>query len=108
MASGAALLVTLIVLHSAAGLYDVGINADAVDLEQVTRRRFMALLHATFSGGATLGAVGAGVLIQAAASTHFPSRTNGTPGDIGGNRYALYRHLPLLLVGAIATLGLLS
>jgi MFS family permease len=46
--SYAALLVTLVVLHSAAGLYDLGINAAAVDLEQITRRRFMALLHATF------------------------------------------------------------
>ena len=125
----AALLATLVVLHSAAGLYDVGINAAAVDLEQVSRRRFMALLHATFSGGAMFGAVGAGVLIQAGAdyrlvflamliplagvilavvTTHFPSRTGGTPGDKLGDRYVLYRHLPLLLVGAIATLGLLS
>jgi MFS family permease len=47
-------------------------------------------------------------VILAVATTHFLSRTNGTPGDIGGYRYALYRHLPLLLVGAIATLGLLS
>jgi MFS family permease len=125
----AALLVTLVVLHSAAGLYDVGINAAAVDLEQVTRRRIMALLHATFSGGAMFGAIGAGVLIQAGAdyravflgmllplaavvlavaTTQFPSRTDGTPDDKAGSRYVLYRHLPLLLVGAIATLGLLS
>ena len=65
--SYALLMVTLVVLHSAAGLYDVGINAAAVDLEQVTRRRFMALLHATFSGGAMFGAIGAGVLIQGGA-----------------------------------------
>lgn len=46
-----ALLLTLIVLYSASGLYDVGINASAVDLEQVTGRRFMSLLHAAFSAG---------------------------------------------------------
>jgi MFS family permease len=128
--SYALLMVTLVVLHSAAGLYDVGINAAAVDLEQVTRRRFMALLHATFSGGAMFGAIGAGVLIQggadyrlvylgtliplavvilAVATTRFPtgmSRSAETEGQ--ESRYGLYRHLPLLLIGAIATLGLLS
>jgi MFS family permease len=62
-----ALLLTLIVLYSASGLYDVGINASAVDLEQVTGRRFMSLLHAAFSGGAMVGAIGSGVLIQAGA-----------------------------------------
>jgi len=124
------LVVTLVVLHSAAGLYDVGINAAAVDLEQVTRRRYMAPLHATFSGGAMFGAIGAGVLIQAGAdyrlvylgtlipltvvilavaTTRFPTGMRGSAEDDGqGSRYGLYRYLPLLLVGAIATLGLLS
>ncbi len=46
------LVLALAVLSSATGLYDVGINASAVDLEQVTGRRFMSLLHAAFSGGA--------------------------------------------------------
>ena len=59
------LVLAVVVLSSATGLYDVGINASAVDLEQVTGRRFMSFLHAGFSGGAMLGAVGAGVLIQA-------------------------------------------
>ena len=45
----AALLATLIVLRAAGGLYDVGINAAAVDLEKATGRRFMAVLHAAFS-----------------------------------------------------------
>jgi MFS family permease len=124
----AALLVTLVVLYSASGLYDVGINSAAVDLEQATGRRFMSLVHAAFSAGATVGAVGAGVLVQAGtdyravylvllvplgllllafANTRFPT---GEQGDSGGDnrwaRYALYRHLPLLLVGGIATLGL--
>ena len=124
----AALLVTLVVLYSASGLYDVGINSAAVDLEQATGRRFMSLVHAAFSAGATVGAVGAGVLVQAGtdyravylvllvplgllllafANTRFPTGGRGDPGgDNRWARYALYRHLPLLLVGGIATLGL--
>ncbi len=124
----AALLLTLVVLYSASGLYDVGINSAAVDLEQATGRRFMSLVHAAFSAGATAGAVGAGVLVQAGtdyravylvllvplgllllafANTRFPTGEQGGPGeDNRWARYALYRHLPLLLVGGIATLGL--
>ena len=126
--SYAALLVTLVVLYSASGLYDVGINSAAVDLEQTTGRRFMALLHAAFSAGAALGAVAAGVLVQAGADfrliylallfplavllvffavTRFPAGTGDAPGGgEGGGRYRLYRNLPLLLVGAVAMLGL--
>lgn len=126
----AGLLVTLVLLYSATGLYDVGINASAVDLEQITGRRFMSFLHAAFSGGAMFGAIGAGVLIQAGAdyrivylallvplaavilavaATRFPAAANG-PSESNGEKRAqgLTRHLPLLLVGGIATLGLLS
>ena len=124
----AALIMTLVVLYSASGLYDVGINSAAVDLEQATGRRFMSLVHAAFSAGATVGAIGAGVLVQAGtdyravyllllvplgllllafANTRFPAGDQGDPGGgIRGTHYALYRHLPLLLVGGIATLGL--
>ena len=124
----AALLATLVVLYSASGLYDVGINSAAVDLEQTSGRRFMTLLHAAFSAGATLGAVAAGVLVQAGAdyrlvylglllplaallvafaATRFPAGTRNTPGrGEEGGRYGMYRHLPLLLVGGIALLGL--
>jgi len=124
----AALLVTLVVLYSASGLYDVGINSAAVDLEQATGRRFMPLVHAAFSAGATVGAVGAGILVQAGtdyrivylgllvplgllilafANTRFPRGEQGGPGEgNGGAHFGLYRHLPLLLVGGIAMLGL--
>ena len=124
----AALLATLVVLYSASGLYDVGINSAAVDLEQATGQRFMPLVHAGFSAGATVGAVGAGVLVQAGtdyrvvyllllvplgvllvafANTRFPVTGRAGPGvGDGWAHYALYRHLPLLLVGGIATLGL--
>ncbi|CAN5624896.1 MFS transporter [soil metagenome] len=124
----AALLVTLVVLYSASGLYDVGINSAAVDLEQATGRRLMPLVHAAFSAGATVGAVGAGVLVQAGtdyrlvylgllaplgllllafAGARFPVGEQNEPGETGGRtHYGLYRHLPLLLVGGIAMLGL--
>ena len=123
------LVLVLAVLSSATGLYDVGINASAVDLEQVTGRRFMSFLHAGFSGGAMLGAVGTGVLIQAGvdyrivylgmlvplaavilavATTRFPAAANESSEDAGEKGSGLTRHLPLLLVGLIATLGLLS
>ena len=123
----AALLVTLVVLYSASGLYDVGINSAAVDLEQATGRRFMPLVHAAFSAGATVGAVGAGVLVQAGADyrlvylgllvplgllllgfavARFPAGEQDGAATGGGAHYGLYRHLPILLVGGIATLGL--
>jgi MFS family permease len=101
-----------------------------VDLEQATGRRFMSLLHAAFSGGAMVGALGAGVLIQvgvdyrivylvllvplagvilAVSTTRFPTTANESSEAAGGEKgNGLTRHLPLLLVGLIATLGLLS
>ncbi len=60
-----ALVVVFVVVFPAGGLYDVGINAVAVDLEQLSGRRFMSFLHAAYSGGAMLGALGAGGLLWA-------------------------------------------
>lgn len=128
-----ALVAALVLLYSASGLYDVGINAVAVDLEQQRERRLMPLMHAAFSGGAMLGALGAGALLEAGvdyryvylsvlaplaallfavAATHFPTTGERTGGaaEISRKqgRYGLYGNLSLLLVAAIATLGLLS
>jgi MFS family permease len=140
--SYAVLLATLVVLYSASGLYDVGINAVAVDLEQFSGGRLMSYLHAAFSGGAMVGALGAGALRQAGvdyrlvylallvplfalvaafAFMRFPG-AEGTSGegspdgasptatDYGGGagRWGLYRNGPLLLLAAIACLGLLA
>ena len=125
----AALLVALVTLYAASGLYDVGINAAAVDLEKAAGRRFMAVLHATFSAGGVAGALSAGALLSvgvsfrhiylmvlaplgavllAVALTRFPSF--GEPQGDGEKtgRFGLYRSFPLLLVAFIATLGLLS
>jgi MFS family permease len=133
--SYAALLATLVVLYSSSGLYDVGINAVAVDLERLSGRRLMSYLHAAFSGGAMAGALGAGVLRQAGvdyrlvylvllvplvvlvaafAAARFPRpATREAEGDLppkgdGVGRWALYRNGPLLLVAAIACLSMLA
>ena len=125
----AALLAALVVLYAASGLYDVGINAAAVDLERSAGRRFMAVLHATFSAGGVIGALSAGALLSwgvdyryvylavliplaavvlAVLTARFPS-SGEPPGEAEKTgRYGLYRNLPLLLIAAIATLGLLS
>ena len=129
MGGYAALLAALVVLRAAGGLYDVGINAAAVDLEQATGRRFMAVLHAAFSAGGVAGALSAGALLSAGvdyrhvylgsllplgavilavATTRFPppgERPENTDeaGDLG-----LWRSLPLVLIAVIATLALLS
>jgi MFS family permease len=124
-----ALLAALMVLYAASGLYDVGINAAAVDLERAAGRRFMAVMHAAFSTGGVAGALSAGALLSAGvdyryiylallpplgavvlavAATRFfgsgePAQNAGKTGGRG-----LYRSAPLLLIAVIATLGLLS
>ena len=125
--SFAALLPALFVLYAASGLYDVGINAAAVDLERSAGRRLMSFFHAAFSAGGVVGALTAGALLQAGvgyrfvylavlaplvlvlvsvAASRFPVRES--PPEGGESAHDLYRSGPLLLVAAIATLGLLS
>lgn len=129
--SYAGLIAALIVLYAASGLYDVGINAAAVDLERSVGRRVMAYFHAAFSAGGVLGAVSAGVLLAsgmdyrivyllvlfplagvvlAVATTGLPAIEAGEAEDAGekGGVFGLFASGPLLLVAAIATLGLLS
>ncbi|MDP8972756.1 MAG: MFS transporter [Actinomycetota bacterium] len=125
----ASLLVALAILYAASGLYDVGINTAAVDLERAAGRRIMAGLHATFSADGVAGALSAGallsagvgfryvylavlaplaVVILAAAITRFPTYTELSGDGEKTGRFGLYRSSPLLLVAFIATLGLLS
>ena len=63
--SFAALVAVFVVLYAAAGLYDVGINAVAVDLERLSERGLMSFLHASYAAGAVAGALGAGALLSA-------------------------------------------
>ena len=61
----AALIAVFVVLYSGTGLYDVGINAVAVDLERSSGRRLMSFLHALYAVGAVFGSLGAGALLSA-------------------------------------------
>ncbi len=133
----AALVGVFVVLYSATGLYDVGINAAAVDLERLSGRRLMSFLHALYAVGAVFGSLGAGALLSAGigfrlvyltllaplavvafgvALTRFPD-PNDIPAasspeeaveDDAAGRWGLYRNAPLLLVAAIAGLGFIS
>jgi MFS family permease len=125
----AALFVVLLVLSAASGVYDVGINAAAMDLERTTGRRFMAVLHAAFSAGGAAGALVSGALISvgvdfrhvylvaliplgavilAVTTTRFPPKEEGATGTPEGERVGLYKNLSLLLVALIAALVFLS
>ncbi len=133
----AALVGVFVVLYSATGLYDVGINAAAVDLERVSDRRLMSFLHALYAVGAVFGALGAGALLSAGvgfrlvyltvlvplaavavgvALTRFPNPGGGhaeVPPEAveegaAAGRWGLYGNAPLLLVAAIAGLGFVS
>ena len=124
-----ALLASLTLLYAASGLYDVGINAAAVDLESASGRRIMAILHAMFSAGGVSGALSAGsllsagvgfryvyltvlaplaVVILAVAITRFPTSMGDSGDGEKVQRFGLYRNSILLLVAFVATLGLLS
>ena len=128
-ANYASLLVAVAILFAASGLYDVGINAAAVDLERAAGHRIMAVLHATFSAGGVAGALSAGALLSAGvgfryvylavlaplavviltvAVTRFPTSTGPSGDGEKTGRFGLYRSSSLLLVAFIATLGLLS
>jgi MFS family permease len=54
----------LLAFFAAAGAYDVAINTAGMHFEQRHGRRVMPVLHAGYSGGAVLGAVAAGLLLQ--------------------------------------------
>lgn len=130
-----AFVVAQVLFNSAAGLWDVGINAVAVDLEKLSGTRFMSYLHATYSAGAVAGAVCTGALVGAGTDYHIvylaflaaPAvlvvallilRLPGHVGQVneedspsGGNawqHWSLFRSVPLLLIAAVAALGLLS
>lgn len=87
----AALILVLVVLYAASGLYDVGINAAAVDMEKAAGRRYMTLFHATFSAG---GVVGALSLLSEGEMEHWSGiylRDNvGLPALLGSSGVAVF------------------
>ncbi len=136
--SFAALVGVFAVLYAATGLYDVGINAVAVDLERLSGRRLMSFLHALYAVGAVFGSLGAGALLSVGVgfrlvylallvplaavaagvgAARFPepgSAGDKAPpdaaeeGETSAGRWELFRSAPLLLVAGIAGLGFVS
>jgi MFS family permease len=53
----------LLIFLAASGIYDMAINAAAIDVEQGSGRRVLPILHAAFSGGGAVGAIATGLLI---------------------------------------------
>ena len=121
----ASLFMALLLLSAASGAYDVAANAAAMDYEQATGLKRMALIHVAFSAGGALGALFAGFLISAsvdfrivyltalvplgtgvfgAVKTRFPP----VEGSRKGTRAGLYGDAPLLLVALVAALAFLS
>lgn len=124
------LVSALLVIYAGSGLYDVGINASAIDLEREAGRRIMAYFHAAFSAGGFVGAVASGIFLAfgfdyrvvyllvlvplalvavMVASTDLTSPAPEMEArESSGGVYAMFANRALLLVALIATLGLLS
>lgn len=61
----AMLLLLLVVFFAASAIFDVAINAAAIEHEQTWEARFLPQLHGGFSGAAAVGALAAGALLSA-------------------------------------------
>jgi MFS family permease len=61
----AVLLMLLVVFFAASAIFDVGINAAAIEYERIWETRFLPQLHGSFSGAAAVGALAAGALLSA-------------------------------------------
>ncbi len=126
--SFASLISSLLLLSAASGAYDVGANATAIDYERATGLKRMALIHAAFSAGGTLGALFAGFLLSAdvgfrlvylaalaplgvvvfgAAKVRYPP-VGGPQILREGTKFGLYGDGPLLLAALVAALAFLS
>lgn len=60
----AILLLLLVVYFAASAIFDVGINAAAIEFERSSQTRFLPQLHGSFSGAAAVGALIAGGLLS--------------------------------------------
>ena len=126
VASYALLVGLLLVFLAASGVFDLAINAAAIDLEQGSGRRVLPVLHAAFSGGGAVGAIATGLLITAGADFRLVYRGTALliivilaswltrPGARAPHREerlgarSLYRNGLLLLLATIAALSFLS
>ena len=131
--SCAALLVAMVVLGAAVGLFDVAINTEGSFIEAALERKVMSLMHGMWSlggmAGASLGAwmferalapavqmqavaVAVVLLAWAAAAGMLPTHATTAGGDDRGRTgwRAMTRHArrALLLLGLLAMLGLLA
>ncbi|MEO8511801.1 MAG: MFS transporter [Chloroflexota bacterium] len=82
------LIVLLLFFYGTSGAFDIAINAAALTFERATGMQFMTTLHAAFSGGALIGALGTGALLAA-----------GTPFNL------LYLAVPVALAGTMLVVG---
>jgi MFS family permease len=123
----AILILVLLILFGASGVYDVGINAAAVNYEQIRQRRVLTYFHAAFSGAGALGALMAGTLLYAQVpfraiylfiaglltgmgilvwrSRRLPTQSTATQGV---KTTHLYKAPVIVLLGVITALGMLS
>ena len=129
---GVALLIALLlVYYSSTGVYDVGINATAIGVEQRTGRQIMSLAHGSFSGGGALGALSAGGLVSVGVPFRWlyvgvaallagamlltrmlslderPTPATATGPRRLSDRFGLFQSRPLLLLAALTALGFL-
>lgn len=122
------LLGALVLVGIGNGLFEIGMNGAAIDWEHAQRRHVLNGLHASFSGGAVVGAVAtgallglgwtypqvltlvagvAGLLALVTLPTHFPpSELNpGSADDLGATVRLLVSHRILIALALIAMLG---
>jgi MFS family permease len=121
----AVLVGLMLVFLASSGVYDMAINAAAIDLEQGSGRRVLPILHAAFSGGGALGAIATGLLITAGVDFRLVYRgagllilvamagwlSRGTRGPEHAEQLAtrnLFRNGLLLLLATITALSFLS
>ncbi len=124
------LVVLLLIYYSSTGVYDVGINATAIGVEQRTGRQIMSLAHGSFSGGGALGAMSAGGLVAAGVPFRWlyagvaallagamlltrmlslddrPAPAKSGPRPLS-KRFGLFQSRPLLLLATLTALGFL-
>jgi MFS family permease len=130
--SYAVLVALLVAFFAASGIYDVGINAGAMALEQANGRKVIPYMHAGFSGGCIIGALSAGFLVAAGVPFRLlyiavtvslfgivgfvwkclhappPASARAASSNEKKDRLGLYRNTALLLIAFITTLAYLS